>query len=331
MKFAWKKVTRLGLLGVLGMAFGTVNPCNAQNYTITDLGTLPGHIWSTASGINARGQIVGNSTPNVGPNRPFLWQDGVMTDSSPFPSWSGEANAINASGQTVGSFSVPGIGGLAPSQNNISCVNPLAIGAASGINDSGQVAGTLRFSGEFLRGFLWSNGVLTTLNPLQGYTDSRAYGINAGGEVVGSSCVDDCGRATLWSEGLVRDLTGGLSTARAINDAGQVVGTMELAFEHAFLWSEGVITDLGTLPGDQNSSALAINNSGQIVGSSNRVFFPGRESAVRWSDGAIVNLNDLIPAGSGWVLREATGINDRGQIVGQGLIGGQLHAFLLTP
>ncbi len=345
MKFAWK-VTRLGLLGLLGMAFGTVNPCKAQNYTITDLGTLPGHTWSTASGINARGQIVGTSSPTA-PDfrcsgcRPFLWQDGVMTDSAPFPSWGGEANAINASGQTVGSFRAPGFFGvLAASHNNNGCVVPLATtGFAFAINDSGQVAG-LACPGvtsficfpafnEVGRAFLWSNGVFTTLNPLSGATDSEAHGINAGGEVVGSSVsckFDACVyRATLWSEGLIRDL-GTYGRAWAINDAGRVIGTAG----HAFVWSEGVITDLGTLPGDNQSSALAINNSGQIVGSSTRSGgFPPR--AVRWSDGAIVNLNDLIPADSGWVLREATGINDRGQIVGQGTTGGQFHAFLLTP
>ncbi len=339
MKFPWK-VTRLGLLGVLGMAFGTVNPCKAQNYTITDLGTLPGHIWSTASGINARGQIVGSSSPDSGCGldscHPFLWQDGVMTDLLTIPFSGGEANAINASGQTAGTLRVPG-GALAASYNINSCVIPFAIGNAFGINDSGQVPGGMNFGnfGGFF-GFLFSNGVLSRLNPLRGYDGSQAYGINATGEVVGRSfvCDEDCfNRATLWSEGLIRDLGINTDIATAINDAGQVVGRDLVSgtpFGHAWLWREGGgRTDLGTLPGDFGSSALAINNAGQIVGSSNRGFAFIR--AVRWSDGVIVNLNDLIPADSGWVLREATGINDRGQIVGQGLIGGQLHAFLLTP
>jgi probable HAF family extracellular repeat protein len=42
-------------------------------------------------------------------------------------------------------------------------------------------------------------------------------------------------------------------------------------------------------------------------------------------------LNRLIPANSGWVLGEANGINDLGQIVGYGTIRRQTHAFLLTP
>jgi hypothetical protein len=43
------------------------------------------------------------------------------------------------------------------------------------------------------------------------------------------------------------------------------------------------------------------------------------------------DLNDMIPAGSGWVLIEANSINDNCQITGTGLIGGVKHAYLLTP
>jgi probable HAF family extracellular repeat protein len=39
----------------------------------------------------------------------------------------------------------------------------------------------------------------------------------------------------------------------------------------------------------------------------------------------------MIPAGSGWVLIEARGINAAGQITGMGMHNGQEHAFLLTP
>jgi probable HAF family extracellular repeat protein len=44
-----------------------------------------------------------------------------------------------------------------------------------------------------------------------------------------------------------------------------------------------------------------------------------------------VDLNELIPTGSGWELKEATDINDSGQIVGYGVKDGQTRAFLLTP
>ena len=45
----------------------------------------------------------------------------------------------------------------------------------------------------------------------------------------------------------------------------------------------------------------------------------------------MVDLNTLIDPLSGWELSAATAINDAGQITGYGVIGGQNHAFLLTP
>jgi hypothetical protein len=38
----------------------------------------------------------------------------------------------------------------------------------------------------------------------------------------------------------------------------------------------------------------------------------------------------LDSSGAGWGLQQATAINDLGQIVGVGAIGGQQHAFLLN-
>ena len=46
----------------------------------------------------------------------------------------------------------------------------------------------------------------------------------------------------------------------------------------------------------------------------------------------ITNLNDLLPAGSGWYLLDASAINNAGDIVGYGYNpDGQEHAFLMTP
>lgn len=44
----------------------------------------------------------------------------------------------------------------------------------------------------------------------------------------------------------------------------------------------------------------------------------------------MLDLNSLIPSGSGWTLTEAYAINSSGQIVGSGIVNGVEHAFLLT-
>src|SRR5205807_1167183 len=140
--------------------------------------------------------------------------------------------------------------------------------------------------------------------------------------------------AFLYRDGKMSDLRtlgGTNSTGLGLNVLGQVVGyssvTEDVAF-HAFLGSDGKMSDLGTL-GGTNSAANSINALGQVVGFSD--IASGVEHACFWADGMMVDLNTLIPAGSGWELSTASGINDGGEIVGNGAHNGQMHAFLLTP
>lgn len=95
------------------------------------------------------------------------------------------------------------------------------------------------------------------------------------------------------------------------------------------------MVDIGTLPGYQNSVATAINNSSLVVG---YAWLPATEGepfrrAFLYDarDGVLTDLNDLLPEGSAWSLVDALDINDAGQIVGRGLIRGEMHGFLLTP
>src|SRR6516225_10340329 len=66
-------------------------------------------------------------------------------------------------------------------------------------------------------------------------------------------------------------LGGAQSIAYGINATGQVVGsshiTSAIYSPHAFLWQNGTMIDIGTLDGGY-SNARAINEAGQIVGDS---------------------------------------------------------------
>jgi probable HAF family extracellular repeat protein len=95
--------------------------------------------------------------------------------------------------------------------------------------------------------------------------------------------------------------------------------------QHAFLWADGVMTNLGTLGG--STHAVDINEAGQVVGGS---YTAGAFShyAFVWEDGVMTNLGTL-----GGSTSSATDINEAGQVVGYSDTVGihTQHAFLATP
>jgi len=88
---------------------------------------------------------------------------------------------------------------------------------------------------------------------------------------------------------------------------------------HAFLWANGSLTDLGSLPGTNNSAAAWISSNGISAGISENgqidPSIPGLPeiSAVMWQDGQITNLGTL--PGGGYQ-SAAVSVNDRGQVAG---------------
>jgi probable HAF family extracellular repeat protein len=320
--------------------------------TITDLGVLPGYVASEATGINSSGQVVGVSTTNSSSGHAFLYSSGQLTDLGPavvVPVF-GEGLGINNTGQVVGGSSFTS-GGQAFLYSN-SKTTALPLDTAVAINDNGQIAGEAKPSANSAeQAALYSNGTVTALGSLSSITHfSVATAINASGQVVGfsdSPTFDNGGpnteNAFLYSNDKMTDL-GTLSgdsssSAFGINDSGQVVGasgTTEYADPtsgtHAFLYSNQQMIDLGTLPNDTWSIAYGINSSGQVVGESGVVNSNSSitSRAFLYSNNQMIDLNSLLPANSGWELTDATAINDSGEIVGDGTINGQAHAFLLN-
>ncbi len=198
-------------------------------------------------------------------------------------------------------------------------------GTAIAINDAGLVAGNSRivnttWPGGVYHAVLWNNGVISDLGTFGGGTSS-AYGINHHGAIVGTSVFsgDTDFAAFLWENGVMTPIAAAGSTARAVNDLGQVAGNLTPSY-HAAIWYMGVITDLGSL-GGPNTYAYAINNLGQVVGSSTN---PAQQTrAFLWANGVMTDLGDL---GGGF--SDAWGINNLGQVVGDSYPpAGPLRAF----
>ena len=77
-----------------------------------------------------------------------------------------------------------------------------------------------------------------------------------------------------------------------------------------------------------DSKASALNDRGQVVGNA---YYKRDEAALLWQNGRVYELNALVPPHSGWRLQNALGINNRGQIIGNGIHNGIRRGFLLTP
>ncbi len=233
-----------------------------QNGVMTALPTLGGYD-GYAAGVNDRGQIVGwaettvhDSTcvsPQVLQFEPVVW--GPNNQIRPLPTFAGDpdgaATAINSLGDVVG----------------ISGTCDVAVGAFSAAH-----------------ALLWQHGAPTNLGSLGGVAWNTPTAINNLGEVAGFSDLpgDQSGfpnfHAFLWTAHSGMQDLGTLpgdtfSEALDINDAGQIVGTSctaGFASCRAFLWENGVMTDLNTLiPSDSSLYLLVaggISERGEITG-----------------------------------------------------------------
>jgi probable HAF family extracellular repeat protein len=275
-----------------------------------DIGTLGGSE-SFGYGVNG-GRVVGSSDlAGDLVSHAFLWSfpDGMtMTDLGTLGGFNSSARALNDSGQVIGSADLSDGAGThafldVPPYDSTTMLDLGTLGgttsSATSINTAGKIVGSSSLPDSSTHAFLdvppYDNTTMSDLGTLPGGTASFAEGINSSDQVVGSS-----------------NLSPSFDT-------------------HAFLWtSAGGMSDLGTL-GGSSSIAYGINALGQVVGNS----YTTPDDTVLHaflSNGTVMqDLNDLLPPGSGWELISANAINDSGQIVGEGIINGQHHAFFMFP
>ena len=310
---------------LLGTPAGVAVLWNSNGH-IVDLGTLGGNE-SLAATINNRGQVVGaaaNTIPDAfsmfgwgTQTRAFLWEKGVMRDLGDLGGPDAFAIFVNERSQIAGM------------SYTSSTPSPVATQCGQDIPPQNP--------------FLWEKGRMINLGTLGGICGFPSFGVglNNQGQVVGQSDLagDAAFHPFVWDPERhphLRDLGtlgGTFGSATGLNDATEIVGwaTTPDDAAHAFFWSNGVMKDLGTVKGDGCSVAYHINAGGQVVGTSgdgcNEVH------AFLWQRGGpMMDLNDLVAAGSGLVLTAGEFINDRGEIGASGVLpNGDHHAILLIP
>lgn len=355
------------LLWLAFATFITSEACSQSipaQYTMTVIGVLGGDAkgQSYGYGVSPDGQVTGNATTATGSKRAFRYKDGVMTDLGAL----GTDNRIDGLWNSVGrSINVKGqVAGYAGSHNNSSIEHAVLysddygylrdLGSlgnfqsfGSGINANGVVTGYTSYDIPpyhygLVRAFVYRNGTMTQIGAIYGNGLSYGYAINDSDQITGTSQIawGPSGNiplhAFLYSNGKMIDLGtlgGSKSVGYAINAGGQITGQSLIAgdgTQHAFLYSGGAMTDLGTL-GGAFSEGRGINSSGNVVGVATDA--AGVVRPFLYRNGVMTNLNDLLPAGTGWNLIEANGINDAGQIVGtvRHAVEGWPRAVLLNP
>jgi probable HAF family extracellular repeat protein len=217
--------------------------------------------------------------------------------------------------------------------------DPNNFSAATGVNSVGVITGyadTTTVSSNPIVIIERVMSALDTLGGRSGYADA----INSDGVIVGQSqTVDGAWHATLWPvSGSPIDLDGGpasYSLAMAVNDEGWIIGRVvpgHTIGQRGFVVHEGSpMALLPPLAGDDMSDARGINNAGIIVGFSVKhgaTYNDIQYHATVWVNGAPLDLSQ-IRAAQGWVLEEFLGINNHGDIVGEGTLHGERHGFLL--
>jgi probable HAF family extracellular repeat protein len=150
---------------------------------------------------------------------------------------------------------------------------------ANALNNDGDVVGLSQIPNDFTRAVIWRDGVPEFLGTLGGRF-SIANDINNDGLVVGESAPAGAflGHAFRYEGGQMQDL-GVLNTlpspfsfsnALAINDDGWIVGgsSSDTRSMEAFVYADGTMTGLGSLPGGRYSLAKDVNDWGVVVGES---------------------------------------------------------------
>jgi probable HAF family extracellular repeat protein len=197
------------VIGTSSTASGQVDAAVWRDGRMTTLPGLGGY--SEVAGENNAGLIVGSSQTASGEWHAVVWsQNGKLTDLGP-----GTGVAVNNSGQVlVWGFSAEQAEHAFLWHDGRTTDLPSGLWGVTGLNDKGQVVGSIGSETTGIDGFLWSNGTMTDLGAVQ------PIAINNRGQILiyGGSVMENGTTITL------SPTSGSGVTPNAISDNGLVVG-----------------------------------------------------------------------------------------------------------
>lgn len=266
---------------------------------------------------------------------PCLAREGykiVDLDVSAQSSWSG-ALGINNRGQVVGKMlTANGWHGFIWSNHKLIDIGE---GAASAINDEGEVVRLVKSATGNIELALWHNGTVTIPPqrfPSKDWILAQATSINNSGQIVGGAV----NPPTNWRAFCFDSLTGifsillspGITSAAAsINNFGEIAGIVTYYDSgwrtHACLWKNNSVTNLGTLDGYHDSYSMSVNDQGEVVGYAFNYYDDYQAFVIKNSE--------MVPLGflQDTSKSRAYDINNHGEIVGKSW-GAITSAFLYS-
>jgi probable HAF family extracellular repeat protein len=313
----WPRLARLSLaLATLAAPVcALAQSTNSPRYTVVDLGPV-GPSWSQGQPFTISGNgLVSGETVLANPNNSEEWVSQAVL-------WEGTSKKV---------ISRPGLGG----PNSV----------AFGVNFWGQAAGQadtqtpdpngedfcgstalgLTHSGNTCVPFLWQNGTMVELPRLR--NSAGTEGSNGA-----ASQINDLGMVAGTAENGEVD-----STCPGASVSPQTIEFKPVVWMKPFPWSQMRLQELATVGGDPDGIAFAINDLGQAVGTSGNCgpFNTIEQNnltplhAVLWTNGKAIDLGNLHGDGR-FAGIYASGLNDRGQVVGTSDTAGDasFHGFL---
>jgi probable HAF family extracellular repeat protein len=324
----------------------------ADHYHLQALPIGDDHVQSFAAGINNVGQAVGHIVDAAGHSHAVLWSDGnyVLLPELAIDAPFSQAYRINNAGQIVGKAGISDGSVQATLWENLQVTDLGTISGegdsfAADINEHGVVAGSSAAEvGSYA--FTWTRDGgfvgFASSDPPHRLAVAGFNGINDRGLMVGTSYfLLSPFHAAFAREGdrVVTELSPpgreSLGMANAVNDAGTIVGYQngpEGPIEAAIFQEDGTFELLGTL-GLEESFALDVNQVDVIVGGAITLGVGGQVTtkALVYQNQQMQDLLTLSDNPDGWMLVEATAINDFGVIVGNGVFNGDSRAFMAIP